>query len=116
MTRPVFRALLVSAFLTIGLPRLVGAAPEVPPLTTSGPGGSAFTLSAGNRLRGEFADWFDAGGAASNSDYSYLGNRTQIGFLAKWRGFSGFLQYQHTVLNDVPQHAANAPRRHPDVG
>jgi hypothetical protein len=86
-------------------PADAGALPEAGPLTAAGPGGSAFTLSASNRLRGELADWFDAGGGASNSDYAFLGNRTQVGLLAKWRGLSGFLQYQHTVLSDVPQHA-----------
>jgi hypothetical protein len=87
--------------------RLAWAAfPETAPLTVHGPDASAFTLSFSNRLRGEFADWFDGGGAASNSDYSYLGNRTQVGILAKWRSLSGFLQYQHTVLDHVPQHAA----------
>ncbi len=106
MTRPFLHGFLAFVLLTFALPRLVAALPETPPLTTSGPDGSAFTLSAGNRLRGEFADWFDGGGAAANSDYGYLGNRTQVGLLAKWRGLSGFLQYQHTVLDGVPQHAA----------
>ena len=82
------------------------AFPETAPLSVAGPDGSSLTLSASDRLRGEFADWFDAGGAAANSDYGYLGNRTQVGLLAKWRGLSGFLQYQHTVLDGVPQHAA----------
>ena len=100
-------ALGVVAVVACALPLSAGATvPETAPLTFSGPDGSAFTLSASNRLRGEFADWFDPGGAQSNSDYSFLGNRTQVGVLGKWRWLSGFLQYQHTVLNDVPQHAS----------
>jgi hypothetical protein len=79
--------------------------PETARLTIAGPDASSFTFSVSDRLRGEFADWFDAGGAASNSDYAFLGNRTQVGVLAKWRSFSGFLQYQHTILDDVPEHA-----------
>ena len=82
------------------------AFPDTAPLAVSGPDTSMFTLSLSHRLRGEFADWFDAGGAAANSDYGYLGNRTQVGLLATWRGLSGFLQYQHTILDDVPQQAA----------
>jgi hypothetical protein len=39
----------------------VAASFEVAPLTTKGPGDSTFTLSASNRVRGEFADWFEAG-------------------------------------------------------
>jgi len=90
----------------LAVPALAHAGlPETPPLTLAGPDGSSVTVSASNRLRGEFADWFDADGAAPNSDYSFLGNRTQVGVLAKWRMLSGFLQYQHTILNDVPQKA-----------
>jgi len=95
----------VVGILAAFVPRAGAGLPETPPLTATGPGGSSFTLSASNRLRGEFADWFDAGGAASNSDYGYLGNRTQVGLLAKWKTVSGFLQYQHTILEDVPQNA-----------
>lgn len=107
MRLPGHIALLLAAALAACAPPCAAAGfPEVPPLTANGPDGSSFTLSASNRLRGEFADWFDAGGAQSNSDYGYLGNRSQIGVLAKWRALTGFLQYQHTVLDDVPQKGA----------
>ena len=33
------------------------ALPETAPLTLAGPDGSSMTLSASNRLRGEFAGW-----------------------------------------------------------
>ncbi len=100
-------ATLLMVTLLIVLARTSNAAPpEIAPLTATGPDGSTFTLTASNRLRGEFVDWFDNGPPADNSDYSYLGNRTQIGFGAKWRGLSGFLQYQHTVLEGVPENGA----------
>jgi hypothetical protein len=80
------------------------AAFELAPLTRKGPDESTFTLSASNRVRGEFADWFEAGPPNDNSNYDFLGNRTQVGIAGKWRWLSGFLQYQHTILEGIPEH------------
>lgn len=99
-------AIAVVTLVALALPaRADTIVPETAPLTFAGPDGSSFTLSAGNRLRGEFADWFDPGGAQSNSDYAFLGNRTQVGIAGKWRWLSGMLQYQHTILDGIPEHA-----------
>jgi hypothetical protein len=87
--------------ITVRPPAAAGVS-EVAPLTAAGPGGSTFTLSASNRLRGEFADWFEGGPPPVNSDYAFLGDRFQLGIGGKWRWLSGLLQYQHTLLNGVP--------------
>lgn len=73
------------------------------PLAIVGPGGTEIRLGVSNRLRGEFVDWFAAGAPAENSEYAFLGNRTQVGAGVRWRWLSAHLQAQHTLLADVPR-------------
>lgn len=75
---------------------------EKPDLSTEGPFGTKWTLSGSNRLRGEFADWFQAKEPNDNNEYNFLGNRTQLGIGVTRDVFSAFVQYQHTELVNVP--------------
>ena len=78
---------------------------EKPDLSIVGPWDTKWTVSASNRLRGEFADWFEAAPPNDNQRYDFLGNRTQFG-LGVARGIlTGFVQYQHTELVNVPANA-----------
>lgn len=75
---------------------------EKPDLSTEGPAGTKWTVSASNRLRGEFADWFQAKPPNDDNDYDFLGNRTQLGVGVTRGPLSAFFQYQHTELVNVP--------------
>ena len=78
---------------------------DKPDLSIAGPWDTKWTASANNRLRGEFADWFEGAPPNDNQRYDFLGNRTQLG-LGVARGIvSGFVQYQHTELVNVPADA-----------
>ena len=37
------------------------------------------TLSASDRVRGEFVSWFDPGGPKSNNNYNFFANRLRVG-------------------------------------
>ncbi|MCC6765917.1 MAG: hypothetical protein IT293_14765 [Deltaproteobacteria bacterium] len=75
---------------------------EKPDLSTEGPWGTKWTLSANNRMRGEFANWFQANEPNDNNEYNFLGNRTQLGIGVARGPLSAFFQYQHTELVNVP--------------
>ncbi len=75
---------------------------DKPDLTASGPWDTHWQLSAGNRLRGEFANWFQAAAPNDNNQYDFLGNRTQLGIGVTRGPLSAFFQYQHTELVNVP--------------
>jgi len=75
---------------------------EKPDLSVAGPGGTRWQLSVSDRLRGEFADWFEGAAPNDNQRYDYLGNRFQLG-IGVTRGIvAGFVEYQHTQLVNVP--------------
>lgn len=69
----------------------------------AGPGGSKLRLSLSDRMRGEFADWFETGPPLDRSDYAFFANRAQVGLGLEAGWLRGFIQYQHTVLAAVPQ-------------
>jgi hypothetical protein len=75
---------------------------ERPDLSAAGPWDTRWQLSVSDRLRGEFADWFEAAAPNDDQRYDFLGNRFQLG-IGVTRGIvSGFVQYQHTQLVNVP--------------
>ena len=75
---------------------------EKPDLSIAGPGGSRWQLSLSDRLRGEFADWFEAAEPNDDQRYAFLGNRFQLGLGVTRGPLAAFVQYQHTQLVNVP--------------
>jgi hypothetical protein len=77
---------------------------EKPDLSVAGPADSRWRLEVSNRIRGEFVDWFDPGQASpqENFRHDFLGNRFQAGVRVIRDPLEVFFQYQHTVLEDVP--------------
>jgi hypothetical protein len=94
----------VAAVLVAGAPALARGF-EKPDLSTEGPWGTKWQLSVNDRLRGEFAHWFQAADPNDNDDYDFLGNRTQLGVGVTRGPLSAFFQYQHTELVNVPANA-----------
>jgi len=86
---------------------LVAAAPgpaaanHKPDLSIEGPGGSRFRLEVYERIRGEFADWFDPG-PPIDPRWSFFAHRMQLGVRGQWKALEGFLQYQQVVLANIP--------------
>src|SRR5439155_24173688 len=78
--------------------------PERPPASVEGPWDTRWTLEASDRLRGEFVDFFTskAGSKTPNFRYNFLGNRFQAGIRVRRDPWEAFVQFQHTVLDDVP--------------
>ena len=70
------------------------------------------TLSVSNRIRGEFVDWFapPPGLTAPGAErYNFLGNRFRLGVRALFDPFELNLQFQDTVLANLPEDASLAP-------
>ena len=70
------------------------------------------TLSVSNRIRGEFVDWFapPPGVTAPGAErYNFLGNRFRLGVRALFDPFELNLQFQDTVLANLPEDASLAP-------
>lgn len=90
----------------LGSAALAGAF-EKPNLAVEGPGGSTWRVEISNRLRGEFVDWFDPGPKSPSPRfrYDFLGERFQAGVRVTCDPVEVFLQYQHTVLDNVPERA-----------
>jgi hypothetical protein len=80
---------------------------EKPDLAVEGPGGSTWRVEISNRLRGEFVDWFDPGPKSPSPRfrYEFLGERFQAGVRVTHDPIEVFLQYQHTVLDNVAENA-----------
>jgi hypothetical protein len=70
-------------------------------LTVEGPGGSRFTLEVYERVRGEFVDWFGPGPPV-DPRYDFFGHKFQLGVRARWKWLEAFLQYQQSLLVNVP--------------
>lgn len=77
---------------------------EKPNLVAEGPGGTEWRLELNNRVREEFADWFDPGPSSPQHDfrYQFFASRLQAGVRVTRGPAEAFFQYQHTVLENVP--------------
>lgn len=91
----------IAAWFVLSSAMLATVARAAPP-SLMGPDGSQFRLTLSDRMRGEFADWFDAGPPLDNTEYGFFANRLQVGAAGEWRRLRGYLQYQHTMLAAVP--------------
>jgi hypothetical protein len=70
------------------------------------------TVTVSNRTRGEFVDWFapPAGEAAPNAErYDFFANRFRLGVRALFDPVEINLQFQDTVLANLPEDASLAP-------
>ena len=78
--------------------------PERPATSVEGPWDTRWTLEASDRLRGEIVDYFAPKPTSTtpNSRYNFLANRFQAGVRVRRESWEAFLQFQHTVLDDVP--------------
>ncbi len=71
-------------------------------------GDATLTPHFSNRMRGEFADWFDPGpGAAPNDDssYQFFANVMHFGVRLKHQRFGLFVDGQYVALANLPNHA-----------
>jgi len=77
-------------------------------LELAGPWGSHWRLEGSERVRGEFWSYFDTApdGPVPNSDYSFLGNRLQLGLHVTRDPFEAFVQLQDSLVWPVPEKAA----------
>src|SRR5439155_21725586 len=83
--------------------------PERPPTSVEGPWGTRWTVEASDRLRGEFVDFFRPKPKpdfkthkTAKFRYDFLGNKFQAGVRLRRDPWEAFVQFQHTVLDDVP--------------
>src|SRR5439155_14174746 len=80
--------------------------PERPPTSVEGPWGTRWTVEVSDRLRGEFVDFFAAKPSKTHKvakfRYDFLGNKFQAGVRVRRDPWEAFVQFQHTVLDDVP--------------
>jgi hypothetical protein len=76
----------------------------VPPLSRTGPYDSTIRLEVGDRIRGEFVDWFATppNGPNPNHRYNFLGNKFQLGVRVTRDPYELFVQFQDSTLANVP--------------
>jgi len=74
---------------------------EIPPQIFDGPDGSTFQITASNRFRIELNNWWKAE-PPQTSRYVFESNRFRLGIDAKWRWLEVFVDFQHSLLNDLP--------------
>jgi hypothetical protein len=60
------------------------------------------TLSASNRVRGEFVSWFDPEGPNSNESYGFFANRVRFGVTLGFPSVEFFVEGQDTRLVNLP--------------
>jgi hypothetical protein len=60
------------------------------------------TLSASDRLRGEFVSWFDPAGPKSNDTYSFFANRLRFGATLGFPTLELVVEGQHTEMVGLP--------------
>jgi hypothetical protein len=84
-----------------------GAPPSVPPLVAEGPWGSKIRLEVFDRVRGEFAGWFDPppGSATPNNRYNFFQNKFQLGARISADPYEALFQFQDSTLANVPEDA-----------
>lgn len=75
---------------------------EKPDLSAAGPWETRWQLSVSDRLRGEFANWFEAAAPNDNNRYNFLGNRFQLGMGVTRGPIAAFVQFQDTQLVNIP--------------
>ena len=73
----------------------------------AGPYNSKLRLEINERIRGEFADWFgdpvvQGKPVAKDSDYSFMGNKFQLGLRFTTEPFEAFAQFQDTLITGLP--------------
>lgn len=67
------------------------------------------TLSASDRMRGEFVSWFDPAGPRSNNGYSFFANRLRAGAALTLPMVDMFVEGQDTRLVNLPGSDSIAP-------
>lgn len=60
------------------------------------------TLSASNRVRGEFVSWFEPRGPNSNESYGFFANRARFGVTLSFPSVEFFVEAQDTRLVNLP--------------
>ena len=60
------------------------------------------TLSASDRVRGEFVSWFDPAGAKSNNNYNFFANRLRAGATLSFPTIEFVVEGQDTELVNLP--------------
>ena len=79
-----------------------------PALSAVGSAGDEFvlrdhlSLSASDRMRGEFVSWFDPGGAKSNNNYNFFANRLRFGGTLSFPTVEFVVEGQDTRLVNLP--------------
>ena len=78
---------------------------KVPPMVVDGPLGTKIGIEVSDQLRGEFVDWFatPADSPVKNFRYNFLGNRFKLGLRVKRDPLEVFVQYQHSLLDNLPE-------------
>lgn len=106
---PIRRGLSALAAMFLAASALA-AEPTLPKLETAGPLGTTLRLEGSNRLRGEFWSFFDTAesGTAPNSNYSFLGNRLQLGLRVTRGTLEAFAQMQDSIVAPAPEMAPGA--------
>lgn len=60
------------------------------------------TLSASDRVRGEFVSWFDPGGPKSNNNYNFFANRLRLGGTLSFPTVEFVVEGQDTEIVNLP--------------
>ncbi|MBY0276427.1 alginate export family protein [Candidatus Binatia bacterium] len=78
---------------------------KVKPILFEGPMASTIGVEVSDQFRGEFVDWFatPADSPIKNFRYNFLGNRFKLGLRVKRDPFEVFVQYQHSLLDNLPE-------------
>ena len=71
------------------------------------------TLSASDRVRGEFVSWFDPAGPKSNNNYDFFANRLRAGATLSFSMLEVVVEGQDTELVNLP--GADAINSGPDT-
>jgi hypothetical protein len=107
-------AIALGLLLLLGSPAAAQAAEggglTIPKLELKGPLGSTIRFEVSNRVRGEFWSFFETAPTSPvpNSNYSFLGNKFQLGLRVTRDPFEFFAQLQDSVIAPAPETAAGA--------
>jgi len=100
----------VPVVLALGIALARGASAAPAPaggLAWEGPAGWRLRLELGERVRGEFIDWFQppAGSPTPRARSDFFASRTRLGLRAERENVEAFVQLQETILANVPDDA-----------